>query len=63
MGKPRSIDPTGKKCGDAPITVRFTTAQVSLLKKEARKCGMGLSELVRLCIFSNKKLLETTKGE
>ncbi len=48
MGKPLSIDNTGKKRGDARITVRLTSLQLARLKKEAKKKHMSLGELVRL---------------
>ncbi len=48
MGKPRSIDTTGKKPGDARITVRMTSLQLARLKREAKKRNISLGELVRL---------------
>ena len=48
MGKPRSIDITGKKRGDARITVRLTSVQLAYLKKDAKKKRVSIGELVRL---------------
>ena len=55
MGKPRSIDTTGKKCGDARITVRLTSLQLARLKKEAKKKRVSLGELVRLRALGTKR--------
>ena len=55
MGKPRSIDITGKRCGDARITVRLTSMQLAHLKKEAKKKSVSLGELVRLRALGNKR--------
>ncbi len=48
MGKPRSVDESGKKCGDTRITVRLTSLQHARLKREAKKKRVSLGELVRL---------------
>ncbi len=55
MGKPRSVDITGKKCGDERITVRLTSLQLARLKREAKKKRISLGELVRLRALGNKR--------
>ena len=55
MGKPRSIDNTGKKRGDARITVRLTSLQLARLKKDAKKKRVSLGELVRLRALGSKR--------
>ena len=55
MGKPRSIDNTGKKRGDARITVRLTSMQLAQLKREAKKKRISLGELVRRRALSTKR--------
>jgi hypothetical protein len=55
MAKPRSIDNTGKRCGDARISVRLTSMQLARLKREAKKKKISLGELVRLRALGNKR--------
>jgi len=55
MAKPRSIDNTGKRCGDERITVRVTSMQLAQLKREAKKRRISLGELVRLRALGTKR--------
>ena len=47
MPIPRSIDKAGKQSGSKIVGLRFTPAQFSQLKKDARAGGMTISELIR----------------
>ena len=55
MGQPRKVDKTGKRNGDARITVRLTSLQLAHLKREAKKKRVSLGELVRLRALGNKR--------
>lgn len=47
MARARTIDKTGKTTGGARLTLRLTDTQYEKLRKQAKRRGCSVSELVR----------------
>lgn len=47
IGRPRSIDPTGRKAATRRVSVLVTDEQHAALMREARAAGVSVATLVR----------------
>lgn len=47
VGRPRTVDPTGRKVGTHRVSVLVTDAQHAALVREARAAGVSVATLVR----------------
>lgn len=47
VGRPRTIDPTGRKAATRRVSAMLTDEQHAALAKEARAAGVSVAELVR----------------
>ena len=46
-GRPRTIDPTGRKIGTRQVSVLLTDEQHAALVREARRAGVSVATVVR----------------
>ena len=47
MGRPRTIDPTGRKAATRRVSAMLTDEQHAALVREARAAGVSVATLVR----------------
>lgn len=47
VGRPRTIDPTGRKAGTRCVSAMLTDEQHAALVREARAAGVSVATLVR----------------
>lgn len=53
MARPRTIDKTGKTTGGARLTLRLTENQYEKLRRQAKRRGCSVAELVRTLALEN----------
>ena len=50
-GRPRTVDPAGKRHGDRLLAARVTAMQLRLVKAKAKRQGVTVSELMRRAVL------------
>lgn len=53
MARNRTVDSTGSSAGSHLVAVRVTPSQLVLLRKNAKRQGLSVSEFVRLRTLGN----------